>query len=91
MSPQPTTSWCVYIIQSDDDLLYTGITNNLERRWQAHLQQKGGAKFFRGRRPKQLLYVERGHDRASASQREAAIKRMPRAKKLQLVASAQPD
>ncbi|MEJ2417832.1 MAG: GIY-YIG nuclease family protein [Exilibacterium sp.] len=42
MSPQPTTSWCVYIIQSDDDLLYTGITNNLERRWQAHLQQMQG-------------------------------------------------
>ena len=44
-----------------------------------------GAKFFRGRQPLQLAYIESGHDRSSASRREAAIKRLPRAAKLQLL------
>ncbi|MFT3928909.1 MAG: GIY-YIG nuclease family protein [Spongiibacteraceae bacterium] len=44
-----------------------------------------GAKFFRGRKPLQLAYIESGHDRSSASRREAAIKRLPRAAKLQLL------
>lgn len=44
-----------------------------------------GAKFFRGRKPLQLAYIESGHDRSSASRREAAIKRMPRTAKLQLL------
>ena len=44
-----------------------------------------GAKFFRGRRPLQLAYIESGHDRSSASRREAAIKRLSRAEKLLLV------
>ncbi len=46
-----------------------------------------GAKFFRGRKPLQLAYIESGHDRSSASRREAAIKRLPRAAKLQLLAT----
>ncbi len=44
-----------------------------------------GAKFFRGRKPVQLAYIESGHDRSSASRREAAIKRLSRAAKLQLL------
>lgn len=44
-----------------------------------------GAKFFRGRKPLQLAYIESGHNRSSASRREAAIKRLSRAAKLQLL------
>ena len=44
-----------------------------------------GAKFFRGRKPLQLAYIESGHNRSSASRREAAIKRLSRALKLQLL------
>ncbi|HET8711453.1 MAG TPA: GIY-YIG nuclease family protein, partial [Spongiibacteraceae bacterium] len=44
-----------------------------------------GAKYFRGRRPLQLAYIESGHDRSSAARREAAIKRLSRAAKLQLL------
>ncbi len=80
-------SWCVYIIRSDDNLLYTGITNNLARRWHAHLHRRSGAKFFRGRKPEQILYVEEGHDRSSASKREAVIKRLKRVQKSQLIAT----
>lgn len=44
-----------------------------------------GAKFFRGRKPLQLAYIESGHNRSSASRREAAIKQLSRAAKLQLL------
>lgn len=44
-----------------------------------------GAKFFRGRKPLQLAYIESGHTRSSASRREAAIKQLSRAAKLQLL------
>lgn len=79
--------WSVYIIISDDDRLYTGITNNLAKRWYAHLNTKSGAKFFRGRKPERLLYVESGFNRSTASKREAAIKKLMRAEKLLLLES----
>lgn len=46
-----------------------------------------GAKYFRGRQPKQLLYLEGGHDRSSASKRELAIKGLKRPEK-QLLATS---
>ncbi|MGH1371862.1 MAG: GIY-YIG nuclease family protein [Cellvibrionaceae bacterium] len=80
-------TWVVYMILSSDDRLYTGITNDVTRRWHAHCHTKQGAKFFRGRRPKTLLYVDTGFNRSSASKREAEIKKLPRAQKLTLAAT----
>ena len=79
-------SWSVYMILCSDDSLYTGISTDVERRYQQHAG-KTGARFFRGRQPKKLVYVEHGHDRSSASKREAAIKRLQRKHKLQLIQS----
>ncbi len=81
-------SWCVYIILSSDQRLYTGITNNLPRRWQAH-RNGNGARFFRGRRPQTLLYRETQEDRSSASKREYQIKQLKRDAKLALIATQQ--
>jgi putative endonuclease len=53
-----------------------------------HSTQKG-AKYFRGRRPQQLVYLESGHNRSSASKREAMIKKLSRKDKLQLLESEQ--
>ena len=65
---------CVYIIRCSDESLYTGWTNNLERRIEAH--NKGlGAKYTRGRRPVTLVYVEYFEDKSEAMRREAAIKK----------------
>jgi putative endonuclease len=80
--------WVVYIIGCDDGRFYTGITNDLVRRWREHSGTRQGAKFFRGRKPAQLLYVEPGHNRSSASKREAAIKRLRRIEKEKLLAEA---
>ena len=89
MTAEDGKSWLVYIIRADDNSLYTGITTDLARRWRQHLQQRGGAKFFRGRKPVALAYVEIGHDRSSASRREAAIKQLTRpAKELLLQAAS---
>jgi len=80
--------WQVYIILCSDETLYTGITRDVVRRLDQHAGQ-GGAKYFRGRRPKQLVYLENGHTRSSASKREAAIKKLDRIEKVQLIDSEQ--
>jgi putative endonuclease len=79
-------NWQVYIILCTDESLYTGITNDVIRRFNQHVD-KQGAKYFRGRQPRELVYVETGHDRSSASKRESVIKKLPRLEKLQLLAS----
>ena len=79
-----TESWKVYMILCSDNSLYTGITMDIERRFRQHAEGRG-AKYFRGRRPLQVVYLENGHDRSSATQREARIKAMSRADKALLV------
>ena len=73
------------MIEATDKRLYTGITTNIERRFDEHASGKTGAKFFRGRKPEKILYVEDGHDRSTASRREREIKSMRRADKLKLI------
>lgn len=80
-------NWQVYIILCSDDTLYTGITTDIERRLSEHASGRG-AKYFRGRRPQELLYLEGGHDRSTASRRELAIKGMKRAEKESLIDAA---
>jgi len=82
----PELKWQVYVILCTDDTLYTGITTDIERRMRQHADGSG-AKYFRGRLPKQLLYLEGGHDRSSASKRELSIKGMKRQEKKLLVTS----
>ncbi len=78
--------WQVYMILCSDNTLYTGISNNVERRLLEHACQRG-AKYFRARQPTRLVYLEGGHSRSSASRREAAIKRLQRADKERLLDS----
>tara|TARA_Y100000588_G_C14105602_1_gene860737 strand:+ start:423 stop:668 length:246 start_codon:yes stop_codon:yes gene_type:complete len=78
--------WTVYILQCDDGTLYTGITNDLQRRMSEHEAGKG-AKYTRGRGPFQLLYQESCPDRAIASKRETEIKSLDRQAKLSLAAA----
>jgi len=80
-------NWFVYIIRASDDSLYTGITTDVERRFQQHCNGQG-AKYFYGRSPVAVVFQEAGHDRSSASQREAEIKKMSRQKKQQLIATS---
>ncbi|MDE1463597.1 GIY-YIG nuclease family protein [Spartinivicinus poritis] len=76
--------WLVYIVECADNTLYTGITNNLERRINQH-NTGTGAKYLKGRRPVKPVYIESGHDRSSASKRENSIKRFTRQQKIKLI------
>lgn len=80
-------NWQVYIILCSDRSLYTGITTDVERRFAQHLAGTG-AKYFRGRSPHRLVYLECGHDRSSASRREVEIKRLRAADKRTLLTSS---
>ena len=79
--------WSVYIIESSDASLYTGITTDVDRRFEEHANGNKGAKFFNGRKPVKVVYMENGHDRRSASKREAEIKKMSRLEKKALIAT----
>lgn len=79
-------TWFVYIILCSDNSLYTGITNNVTKRFHHHSRLRG-AKYFRSRKPIRLIYLESGHTRSTAGQREWLIKKMGRAEKLLLVDS----
>ena len=80
-------NWQVYMILCSDESLYTGITTDVARRLEQHAARRG-ARYFRGRRPREIVYLERGHSRSSASRREAQIKRLARADKQALIGSA---
>jgi putative endonuclease len=76
--------WTVYIVRCSDGSLYTGYTGDLEQRLAAHNSGRG-AKYTAGRRPVELVHQERFKDRFEAMKREYRIKRLPKAKKLNLV------
>jgi putative endonuclease len=86
---KPADNWSLYIIEACDRSLYTGITTDVERRFSEHLEGPRGARYFNGRTPMKILYREDGHDRVSASRREAEIKKLSRRAKQQLIALAQ--
>jgi putative endonuclease len=77
--------WTVYVVRCCDGSLYTGITNDLERRLGAHNGKRGG-KYTRSRAPVKLLYSEKKRTRGTATRREMAIKALTRVRKLALVA-----
>ena len=77
-------TWLVYIIECSDGSLYTGITNDLDRRITAHNDGRG-AKYTKSRRPVRLRYSEPAADRKNASQREYAIKSLRKAEKMRLI------
>lgn len=73
-----------YIVECGDGSLYTGWTNNLEKRIQAHNAGKG-AKYTKSRLPVKLVYLETFATKEEAMSREYAIKQLTRAQKLALM------
>ena len=81
---QTSIPWFVYILTCSDGLLYTGSTNNVEKRVATHQSGKG-AKYTRSHLPVTLTYVEKCQDRSEAGQREAIIKKLSRKEKVKLI------
>lgn len=74
----------VYILRCNDDSLYIGWTNNLEKRLKTHLAGKG-AKYTKARLPVELVYYEEFEDKIEAMKREYKIKQLSRKEKLKLL------
>ena len=81
------TDWCVYMLLCADKTLYTGVTNDMEKRLLAHNGGKTGAKYTASRRPVSLVYQEKGLGRGGALKREAVVRKLPKSTKLALIAA----
>ncbi len=80
-------SWFVYMLRCGDGTVYTGMTDDRERRLALH-NSGHGAKYTRSRLPVRMIYSEQAVTRGAALSREAAIKRLTRAEKLELAAGS---
>lgn len=79
-----TGAWWLYVLVCRDGSWYTGITNDVGRRLEMH--EKGTAsKYTRSRRPVRMIYQEPCRNRSEALKKEAAVKRMRKAKKEEYV------
>jgi putative endonuclease len=77
-------SFYTYILKCSDGSLYTGYTDNPEKRLAAHNEGKA-SKYTRSRLPAEMVHVEEFETKNEAMSREAKIKRLPREKKFELI------
>ena len=80
--------WSVYMIRCGDRSLYTGISNDVPKRFAVH--QSGNAqaaKYTRTRHPLQLVFTAEIGTKSAASRVEYYIKQLPKKKKELLVAN----
>ena len=76
--------WYLYILRCRDGSLYTGITTDVDKRFEAHASGKG-AKYTRGRGPLTLVYREECSDHSAALKRELEVKKLTRQEKELLI------
>ena len=85
-SKSPSKSaWLLYLLECENGSYYAGITTDLERRFAEHVFGIG-ARYTRANAPVRVLAVMAFADRSSASRAEAALKKLPRAEKLEYFA-----
>jgi predicted GIY-YIG superfamily endonuclease len=92
MSAQPgpgpvgtDSPWFLYIVECRDGSLYTGVTNDIERRVNQH-NEGTGARYTRSRRPVRVRYQETCDSRSTALVRECAVRLMSPKEKRALIA-----
>jgi len=79
-------SWVVYILRCRDNTLYTGSTNNIEKRLMTH-HQGTASKYTRARLPLKLLMKSSPMSKGDALRLEMKIKKLPKGKKLSVLAA----
>ena len=84
---QPAKDWFVYILRAADGSLYTGITNDLERRIEQH-NAGTASRYTRSRLPVMLEYRDKQKTKGAALKRELAIKALSREAKEALIRSS---
>lgn len=75
-----------YMVRCRDGSLYTGWTNDLDKRLKAH-NEGSGAKYTKTRRPVELVYYEEYESKIDAMKREYEIKQLPKKKKEEMVSN----
>ena len=75
--------WYVYMLACADGSLYTGTATDVDRRFAVHKSGRG-AKYTRAHPPVAVVSRAACGDKGAALRREAAIKKLPRTKKLEL-------
>lgn len=80
----PSGPYYIYVIECEDGTLYTGSTNDVQKRFNKHINGNG-AKYTKAHRPKAVVYTECFNTKREALQREIAIKKMSRQEKIQLI------
>lgn len=86
-APRRRPAWHVYMLRCRDGSLYTGITNDLDRRLKTHSAGRA-SRYTRSRLPVALVYRERQPTKSRALRREAAIKKLDRLRKERLLEPA---
>lgn len=79
--------YAIYILACKDGSFYTGITNNLPKRWTLHQAGKA-SRYTRSHPVKQIVYTKRCRTKSTALKRELAIKQLTRAQKIILIKKA---
>jgi putative endonuclease len=80
----PESVWFLYILKCRDGSLYTGVTNDIDRRFLLHQEGKA-SRYTRTRRPVVLVYREKCGGRSQALARECAVKSLSRQRKNELI------
>ena len=81
--------WFLYMVKCQDTSLYTGITTDISRRLKEHNAKKG-AFYTKNKLPVKLVYQEPMLNQSEALKREAAIKKLTRKEKIQLIKFSSP-
>ncbi len=84
MAKSTSDSWCVYVLKCRNNYLYIGMTNNIEKRLNAH-SEGTGSKFVRTWRPFELVKVILCKDGREARSMEYRLKRLKRDEKLKIL------
>ncbi|MCP2230731.1 MULTISPECIES: GIY-YIG nuclease family protein [Erwinia] len=84
MNSAASGDWRLYILRTASGMLYTGITNDVQRRFAQHQCGKG-AKALRGKGPLELMFHCEAGDRSLASKLEYQVKQLKRQEKIRLV------
>ena len=76
----------VYILETVNNKLYCGYTDDVEKRFKAHINGTG-AKFTRANKPLKIVYQKEFATKSDALKEEYRIKKLPRIKKIELISS----
>lgn len=77
--------WSLYLIRCNDNSLYTGISNNVEKRFEVHQKGDRSTKYTRSRRPLKLVFQVPVGSKSLASKMEIRVKKMSKKHKEMMI------